>query len=497
MTPVKKGLRLGWIAALGLFILTACSGGSDRDAKSAASALINENENIVAFGHISVQQLLDKTDYTKLPKAGALLQSELPAWQRSLDLSKPVYFAVEAPFSEDGSPAMTYALVNIKNKDSLMDKFSEMGYSMEKSGDIDCFRQGDLVVGLRGNLALLLVKGGEYDYKKQLETSFGQTEGSESEGKTAKILATKGDLVTGANLERLYKTSNTSLAQLSDAKKKELEALVADGFVCSAVHFEKGRMIAKTEHLFSDELKDRLFFKGDQNGTVLQKLGSGNAWMGISGNMDMRKMEAFMNDFAPEAQQKAIQALPGGVGLAVAMVGEDPLTKLFSGQFGLVMTGDPASRNGMLPQFNFFLGLGSKGDFIIEKVSSYAELMQLEKRGDAYVSEGVVLAPRKDGIYGYTTLGQQSGPLNVPSFARNFGKSTFSMFVNFGQIDVKSLELEDNAKVVEIMDTFVIDLNRDGSEMVLTSKDQSKNILKLVGEFYVRLAEEKMEGLSM
>ena len=90
MNPVKKIFRLAVIATVGIIALTGCSGGEDRDAKTATSALINENKNIVAFGHISVQQLLDKLDYKHLPKAGALLPSgtHVPSSSRT-STSKP------------------------------------------------------------------------------------------------------------------------------------------------------------------------------------------------------------------------------------------------------------------------------------------------------------------------------------------------------------------------------------------------------------------------
>lgn len=497
MNPVKKVFRFSALAALGILTLVGCSGGDDRDAKTATSALINENKNIVAFGHISVQQLLDKLDYKKLPKVSAIIQGELDGWQPGANLSKPIYFAVEAPFAQDGSPQAAYALMDVKNKDSLIDKFADMGYTMESHDGFDCFREGDVAVGVRKTLAIMLIKGGEYDFKQLLSTAFEQTEGDESTGKTATILGTSGDMVAAASIERLYTTSNTSLSKLSEAKKKELTELVADGFVQTVLNFEKGKLTVKSTNLFSEKLKDRLFFKEDQSGALLSKLGSGNAWMGVSGNLDMRKLEAFLQDFAPEAEQNLTQAMPGGVGLVVAMVGENPLGKLFSGQFGLVMTGNPKSANGMLPQFNFFLGLGSQGDFINQKASDYATLMQLEKKGDAFVAEGMAIAPRQDGLYGYTIPESTGGKLTIPGFANDFGKNTFNMFINFGQIDVKSLELEDEMKVLEIMDTFVINADRDGGEMILTAKDKSSNMLKQIGIFYSKMLEEKMGGLSL
>ena len=253
----------------------------------------------------------------------------------------------------------------------------------------------------------------------------------------------------------------------------------------------------KASNLFNDKLKDLLFFKEDPQASVVKKLGSGNAWMGMSANVDVRKMESFLADFAPEGQKKLNGVLPGEAAFALAMMGENPFSKMFSGQFGLVFTGNPGSGMGMIPQFNFFLGLGSQGQFINEQASQYAGLMGLQKQGDAFITEGMAIAPRKDGLYGYTLPENKGSSLKIPSFAKDFGKKTFSMFVDFGQINVKSLELEDGMKVLEIMDTFYMTVDRDGTDMVMTTKSNSSNILKQIGLFYAKIFEDKMNEMSM
>lgn len=498
MNPVKKMFRFTCVATLGLLTLVGCSGATDRDAKTAASALINENKNVVAFGHISVQQMLDKLDYKHLPKAGAILKGELATWESGVDFTKPVYFALEAPFAEDGSPELTYIFMDVKDKDSLTDKFVGMGYEASEEGDITCFSEGDVGIGIRNSLAIILIKGQTDDFKPLLKTAFEQTEGDESEGKTATILENSGDIVTALNIERLYTTANTSLNKLSSSKQKELTEMVADGFIQSETNFEKGKMTVKVSNLFSDKLKDRLFYKEDAGAGILKKLGSGNAWMGMSVNIDMRKMESFIKDYAPDMQKQINNTMPGEAVFAMTMMGDNAFSKILSGQFGFVAVGDPGSALGMEPQFNFFLGLGSEGQMINDQASQYAIAMGLPKEGDAFVAEGVAVAPRKDGLYGFSLNGDgQGGKLKIPSFANKFGKKTFSMFIDFGRMDVESLELEEGAKVLEIMDSFMITVDRNGGEMVLTTKSKSTNILKQVGQFYVREFEDKIGGMSL
>jgi|GEM_PF-538732 len=495
MTLVKNVCRFGLIAAIGIFSLTACSGAADkRDAKAAASSLINENKSIVAFGHVSVKELLDKLDYKQLPKVNAILSAEIPSWEKGLDLKTPVYYALQAPFAKDGTPDVFYGFLNVKDKAKLLDKFTSMGYTMEKTGEISYFSEDDVTIGVRNDLAIVISKKDDYDGKAMIEKAFKETEGDESDGKAEDILDEKGDIVAGISIERLYTTSNTSLSKLPEAKKTELEKMIKDGYVQTVATFKKGEARIESKNLFSDELKDRLFFKEDANATVLKKLGNGTAWMGISANIDMRKLESFMTDFAPGANEKLNEKLPGEATMALAMLGENPLGKMFSGQLGFVAVGNP-SVEGMLPQFNFFVGLGSKGDFITNMIGEYAGMAMMQKQGDAYIIEGMAIAPRKDGLYGYTT-GNGAGGLKIPAFAKGFGTKTFSMFMNLGSIDVKSLELEPQQRVLEIMESLVINVDRDGGELVLVSKDKSRNILKQIGLFYVEMGEEKMNELQ-
>lgn len=495
MTLVKNVYRSGLIAVVGIFTLAACSGKADeRDAKTATSSLINENKRIVAFGHVSVKELLNKIDYKNLPKINAILGAEVPAWEKGLDLNKPVYYALQAPFAKDGTPDVVYGLMNVKDKARLLDKFTSMGYAIETTGEISYFSEGDVTVGVRNNLAIVLSKKEDYDGKALIEKAFLETEGDESKGKSEDILDKKGDIVNGFSIERLYATSSTSLSKLPADKKTELANLTEDGYVQTVASFHKGEARVKMSNLFSRELKDRLFFKEDRNATVIKKLGKGNAWLGISANIDMRKLEAFMNDFAPEARAKMNEKLPGEATMALAMMGENPLGKMFSGQFGFVAVGNP-SVEGMIPQFNFFVGLGSKGDFITNMINEYASMGMMKKQGDAYVIENMAIAPRKDGLYGYSTAGTGTS-LNIPGFAKGFGAETFSMFADLGRIDVKSLELPPQQRVLEIMESLVINADRDGAEMVLVSKDKSMNILKQVGLFYTKMGEERMNEMN-
>ena len=71
------------------------------------------------------------------------------------------------------------------------------------------------------------------------------------------------------------------------------------------------------------------------------------------------------------------------------------------------------------------------------------------------------------------------------------------MFVAFEKMDVASLELRDEAKVIEILQYATIHINRDGGKMVLAAKNKHVNILKQVTDFYAKQLMGKIDGMGV
>ena len=496
MKKYNKSLLFTTLAISGILFFSSCSSDySERDAAEATSAMIEGNEKIVAFGHVSAMDILNKADYKSIPKVNMILGSVLGNWKRGLEIDKPIDYALEAPFGHDGTPETVYALINIKNQDSLASIISEMGYALDKDGDISFHQEDDVTFGIRNKLLIIISKPGDYDGKAKIKEAFTLTDGDLSEGTAEEIVEQKGDIVSGIDVARLLSTSNTELEKLPAEKKEHLDELVEGAYIKTVANFENGMATIDSKNIFSDELKDELFFK-DKNGTTLvRKLGGGTPWMGISMNLDVRKGESFLNNYLPNTKKQLMEHFPGNVKIALALIGQNPLSKLFSGQAGIVFNGDPKSSMGMELEQNGYLGLGSQGDFIQKMVDEQLSFVS-QKQGDTYVLQGFRLKSTKNGIY--TSSGKENmGKLNLPPYAKNFGEDSFSMFIAFEKMDVKSLELEDGAKVIEILQYVTINANRDGSKMVIAAKKKNVNILKQATDFYARQIMDRMDSMGV
>jgi hypothetical protein len=495
MKHVLNNIQTGLIALVALFVIASCSNDAKkRNAADATSALVQQNKNIVAFGHVSFTELLNKMGYQSIPKANIMISAQMATWKKGFKLNHPLYFAAEAPLAKNGVPSTIYALMDITSSDSLENVFSEMGYSMEKEGEITYFQEDDITFGMRNHLFILISKRAPYDGKALLTKAFQDSEGDLSEGKTQKILAHKADIVTGIALERLYTTANTSLNTLSDSKKTELTQLVSDGFIQASVNFTNGKAVFETKNLFSNDLKNRLFFKETTGKGLVSKLGGGKPWMGIAANIDVRKMEQLISDFAPEVNRTISNQLPSEAGFMLMALGNNAYSSLFSGQFGLVTTGNAQSADGLVLEYNAFLGLGSKGDGIRGLLENV--LATYPKNGDAYVMDNVLLRMKSDGIYASAAQNSTNTKLALPPYANDFGKKTFSAFIAFDQINVESLELGDQFKALELMKSLVITADKNGAKIVLTSKSSQGNILKQIADFYLESMKERINELA-
>lgn len=496
MKKYNKSLFFSIFTISGILFISSCSSKStERDAAEATSALVEGNEKIVAFGHISAMNMLNHADYKNIPKVNTILGSVLGNWKKGLDIDKPIYYALEAPFRQDGTPETVFALINVKNQDSLAAIISEMGYALDKEGDISYHQEGDVTFGIRNKLLVIISKPGTYDGKEKIKETFTHTEGDLSEDKAEDILAQKGDIVSGVDVARLLHTSNTELEKLPEDKKAHLDELVADAYIKTVANFTNGMATIESANLFSEDLKNELFFKDKNGKTLVNKLGGGDPWMGIAMNLDLRKGEDFLNNYLPDAKRKIVADFPGEVKFALMALGDNPLSKLFSGQAGMLLKGDAKSTMGLELEYDSFLGLGPKGD-ILQKILDDQFGAFTIKQGDTYLMGDLRVKSAKEGIYASSGK-NNGGKLNLPSYAGNFGEDSFSMFVAFEKMDVASLELRDEAKVIEILQYATIHINRDGGKMVLAAKNKNINILKQVTDFYAKQLMGKIDGMGV
>lgn len=463
---MKRIIALAFAALL----ITACSDTSNRTLKEYFSAFLNENTEIIAFGSTELKSILDKTDYSKEELVNAFLGDYLKSLEGSVHLEKPIYYAIEGPL-DDEKPKATYLFLEVKDKEKLKENLTKNGFDFSEDGDIEYCADGDVAIGIENNLVVVVIKNEDYDPKKVLATVFEKTKNELSEGRIDEILNQKGDIVLGMNIENLYATSNTDLENLSADKQKELQTMLKDSYIQNSVRFEDGAIIIETKNYFSDALKKKLFLKSDASAPVLAKLGQGEPRMGLAFNLDMKKAQRFMDEFSPEALESLSEDLGGPFSLALMASGND-LSKLFDGNFGFVMMGDPTNmKGGFTPDVNFHVGFGPLGS------SLGSTLKELFQGGFAQIDVDT------KGISGFTSLSYASTngrSINIPQGCEDFGKNAVTAFVNLEGLDMSSFELEGEAKLIELVKYVNVSYGLEGGKITIMAKNGKENALKQV-----------------
>ncbi len=463
-----------------LLLFVACGKKNDLSAESAISAIIAKNEKIISFGHISPLEILNKSGVQKLPTINLLVGAQIALWEKGIDLEKPIYYAIEGLNPEQD--LTTYAVLNVKNKDSLNDVIAEMGYTMEKHANFMYYQENDVTFGYDEHILIVLIKKGEYDGKTILAKTFETAKGDLSEGKVADILAEEGDLVSGMSIERVFNLSNPLIGNLTEKQKNEFTELTTDGYIQSALTFENGEMRWTSKNLYSDELKDRFYTDKGPIDKLENRLKGGNAWMGLSVNIDMKKTNDFINEFAPNFFKEIAKNLSSEAKLLMLSLGDKAMSKLLSGEFAIVKTGNPSKTLDMSKSFSGFIGNGSDKsllpmimDIAAKKNNDFNDLTEKVKFTNR---AGYVAFNAKDD--------NDNRPIKLPAFATNFGKSSMYFFVDFQEMS-KQINLPYDFQIVGLFDYLFIDGTRDETTMVIKAKNPNKNILQQITDFYMKM----------
>lgn len=465
-------------------ILVSCSNGPDeRTPGEYLSAYIKANSDVVAFGKIDINTILEKAEYRSVPKFGLVVNGYLQSLAGSINLETPVHFALEGPLLEDGTPKTLIAFVETINADSLAAKLMQQGYDLEESGGMRYFSSGDVAVGLKNNLSLVVSKREKYNAREVLSKAFSDVRKELSGDKVEDILEENGDITAGVSFENLYLTSNTELSKLSDKKKNELKEMVHDSYLKTAVSFEDGQMVMHTENLFSEALMSKMFFRTDSDAKILEKLGKGEPIMGFSMNIDMNKIQHFFDTYSPNSVGRLFESV--GETSTSIMMGDRKLSNWFNGELGIVMLGQPDMMGG-LSDFNFFVGLGKKGKAFIEQPIIMGMLKESMEHVKLEGSE-LIVASKKTNTGGEITL---------PNGSDGFGMKGMYYFLNLEKADLSSFEFEGPSKLLNQLKYISFEMDNENSTLVVKSKKDNVNILKEVTDVLMKELKGKISGLD-
>lgn len=468
-----------------ILLLFSCGNDKNRSIQDQVSSFLNENDSIVLFGKVDFNQILNKTGYKEIPKFGTLISSVIGEFQGVINTNEPIYFSVNGPFELDGTPETFYGFLSVKNADSLVEVLTQKGYDFDKKGEMHFSQFDDVSLGILNHTAIIVSKKNDYDGLKYIQDAFDKTNGDLSKGKVDQILHTKADILVGYSLKNTYKTSNTKIEKLSNDLKAEVEEMVDDSYGQISFHFENGEARIKMKNYFSDKLKEHLFFNEDNQAQIIDKLGQGDARIGISMNIDMKKLQSFMNKYAPGAIDEIGKMIGGPAQMALMMGGDDALAGLLSGEIGFVMFGEPDENGATEPNFNTYVGLGKKGKSIAQMASSFLEQSDMK----------TVINDKGIACFSSSVYEPNGGKLKLPVGCQSFGKKALTGFINVDGMDMSSFHFSEGAKIIEIIKYISFEFDENGGEVIIKAKKENVNILKQSVDFMLKEFESQINSM--
>ena len=478
------------LSAITIFVLTiglliGCSTSStDRELKEYMSSYLNENQDVVVFGSAQLKTILDKADYKSFDKISDVIEGQLKELDGALDIATPLYYTVNGPFDKAGSPKSVTMLIKVVDQVNLEKKLTKMGYDINESGDFKYTEDGDMMLGFRGNLAVVLVQGGERDPKVELANHFKKVDNEPGNSQMNEILNAKGDVLMGMNLANLYNASPEK-SKMTKEEQKKLDALVKDSYAQTTFRFEDGTAIIETKNMFNKTLNQRMFLKSESNSALLKELGNGKARAGFAMNIDLSKMESLATEFSPEMIDQV-----GGPQLAMVKMfsGAKSLNDLLTGKAALIMYGEPDEFGSLQPQFSAFVGLKPKGE-------------QLGTMAGSFLGEMADFKSDKKGMSFSTVQTTTATKLMLPKGAENFGNTGISFFIDLEGLNPEEIadmtDTEELEAILKVSRFISFEYGNNGGQLKIIAKEGKENILKQIMEVYVDKLVDQVSKISI
>lgn len=475
------------LVLLSLFVVS-CSGDGDegKDLKLYVASFLNGNSDAAVFGSLNVKQFLDKTGYEGNDKLKVLIGTEVDKVNSVMNIDQPLYYVVEGPFAEDGSPSAVHLFMKVKNKDSLIMELNDRSFDVTEKKEYAYTEDGDFVLGITNDLAIATIQRGDYDANEVVKANIEAVAKEEVKGKSMDILNAEGDIVIGLNLENLYASSNTDLNKLGKDRQKEIQTMVADSYLMSVFKFSKGEATLDISHLFSDALKKEMFFRMDPSNPIFSKINKGEGVVlgAMALNVDVAKMESFMSRYAPDALDEITGKLGMGGSVLGMLGGDSPLSKISNGQIGIAAFGNQMENSFGI---NSYYGTNNSGKMLIAMLQDQLPPGQYDYR--------------EDGVYGNfdMTMGPAGAKssLKLPKGCENFSKDGFTFFLSLQDIDVEEFGFEDGMKALEIVDYATFSYGNDGGKLLIKAKGADENILKQAMDLVLDNLMDNIAGMAI
>jgi hypothetical protein len=440
---------------ISVFLIISCSEKEKvKSVEDSFVSYVSNSPSSIIFGKVVLKDFIANLHYQDLPKLNVLLSKEVATISKGFDLNEPIYFSIDSLFQPNGDPTGMFLFMKVKNKDSLADKLSSLGYLIEP-GKEKLNIIGQNISGQIDN-QLAILHFSKYASKKTVQQAIEKTKAT-TNNQIKTNLSKLCALSANIHLEHMQRLLDNQFLDRPASKRDELIALYQNSFITADFQLQQEKLIGNIIFDFNSALKKRLFFdtKAEHN---LSNISKNDFVSGIGISLNSLKADLFLTDFYP-----SLLSTLGGNNLTTQMIfmmlGNRPISNLTNGNIAF------AYNNSGFPTCN--IELGNKSN-------------EIKKMGTPYLN--------------YLNLGQirfEGNNLLNTSLTKNKQIEYLSKWKNGfllvydSKNDSRIRSINEETKFLEGISSIIFTLNNEGGNIVIKGKKQKEGLLHQIANVYI------------
>jgi len=484
---------------------------TDLTMQNNAISFISNQDDVLAYGSIKLNQLLNKAYYDSDISKSDLVSSavakqaieEIERIKSYIDVGIPIYYLIKG--SDDINNLEFIAFGGINDSKAIIKEIKTNMPSLSIKEHKNFTLLQDREIALAVSKDRFIVRGSSNRQARNLSTKFKDYFNSFS-GKadpTVKAIFDKSKDATIAYdygkimslTEQLMLTENIDITELNWMKDIDLTTSMD-------LAFEKGSISIST-NLYSEEMQ-KWNLMSSSSKKILTKLGPGKPSAGFLANVNVDEIQKLWNVYYPDGIINTLMEMnlgpefenqiPEELAAIEATLMKDGLKSFFGGEIGIMLYGIPNEASGQLLKMSAYMNIGSNIKDLIDENDIKNGIMIKDEFSIDFQDDHISVSSKNHAPDG-------KGPELSSKFS-NFGKAPISAFIDLAQIPTNDLprELSDFESLIEMLDFIDMEFDMSGGHVTLHLKDKSKNALTQIADIALEIGTlllREMTGISL
>jgi hypothetical protein len=463
---------------------------TDYTFQSKAVNLISNEENIIAYGSIKMNQLLKKGLFdSKMAESSLVKEGEkdMTRIAEAINMNAPLYYAIQMGNKSQVPGVLLFGKVEDRKK--MTDMLEEQTpYANREEADSYSIVYDDAMIAGIGKEQFVIQITPNGNANKDMDRLMSSLNSKTSNPSVEAIFEQSKDITMAYDYKTLMKmVKEMDLAPSYKAMDNPIFDLY-DQFAMDLA-FEEGAIKMTYKIKYSKEIEEFNFFRTDSKDIAAQ-LGTGEPVMAFATNIDVEKIEDFRKKYHPESisdQLKSIdlegieEMIPDELAVIEALIMKEGIKSFIDGRFGASLFMNEGEEIG-IPDFNFMAGIGpNMADMIKEGIEELPEMsMIVDMMNQFTLNDQMVL-----GYSSEEHAPRETSTLSTEKF-KNFGNKPISGFIDFSKIPKEGLlkgidrSLADYEPLLDMVDAITMEFDMNEGNITFHTKDANKNALTYI-----------------